>query len=169
MDVCFLICLWPRVILLRPATAGRPEAFFCIVSIASLSFWRWGSKLPFKLLHNTLSEVLLVRQMLSCWPLNWGEGIGNGKTHPHSPLLLDDHIRVLEKQMVQVTCTVVHTNFQLCFEKNTTVAMELCRVHGRTLASKAPLSGHGICAHWVCAFKRQHTMDGLQVGWSPTY
>lgn len=30
---------------------------------------------------------------------------------PHSPLLLDDHIRVLEKQMVQLTCTVVHTNY----------------------------------------------------------
>jgi len=58
--------------------------------------------------------------------------------------------------MVQLTCTVVHTNFQLCYEKNTTVAMEICRVHGRTLASKGrdQIMEHGwkflLSGLWFC-------------------
>ena len=99
--------LWPRVILLRPATAGPPEALFCIVSIASLSFWRWGSKLPFQIAAQ-YSKWGTIAFLLT---INWGEGAMVKYFSPHSPLLLDDHIRVLEKQMVQLTCTVVHTNY----------------------------------------------------------
>ena len=67
--------LWPRVILLRPETAGPPEALICIVSIASLSFWRWGSKLPFQIAAQ-YSKWGTIAFLLT---INWGEGVGNGK------------------------------------------------------------------------------------------